>query len=115
MRYVTLGDGSTIGVNCYVAGWQEVISSPPERLYKKGLTGWWPVTAQEILRQYRAGLHDRISRRAPGYGCGRKWDSDWQRNVIMLATKVNARCVVRANDVPKEFRRRLAARIYDES
>ena len=37
----------------------------PETTFKHGLTAWWPCTGQEIMRQFRAGMHDRINQRIP--------------------------------------------------
>jgi hypothetical protein len=37
----------------------------PDTTFKHGLTAWWPCTGQEIMRQFRAGMHDRISQRIP--------------------------------------------------
>ena len=34
--------------------------------------------ASDILRRIVAGVHDRINRRAAGYGIGRKWSADYQ-------------------------------------
>jgi hypothetical protein len=37
----------------------------PDTTFKHGLTAWWPCTGHEIMRQFRAGMHDRINQRIP--------------------------------------------------
>ena len=37
----------------------------PDTTFKHGLTAWWPCTGQEIMRQFRTGMHDRINQRVP--------------------------------------------------
>lgn len=33
----------------------------PDAEFKTGLTTWWPTKGDEIMRQFRRGLHDRIN------------------------------------------------------
>lgn len=44
----------------------------PEREFAHGLTCWWPCTGAEILRQFHAGMHDRINQAVPYSQRGRK-------------------------------------------
>jgi hypothetical protein len=37
----------------------------PDVEFKHGLTAWWPCTGREIMRQFRAGMHDWINQRVP--------------------------------------------------
>lgn len=37
----------------------------PYAEFKHGLTCWWPCTGAEIMRQFRRGMHDRISAGIP--------------------------------------------------
>jgi hypothetical protein len=37
----------------------------PDALFKTGLTTWWPTTGAEIVRQFRAGMNDRINDAIP--------------------------------------------------
>ncbi|MCZ2075469.1 MAG: hypothetical protein LC130_10775 [Bryobacterales bacterium] len=37
----------------------------PDATFKQGITCWWPCTGREIMRQFRAGLHDRINQAVP--------------------------------------------------
>lgn len=73
----------------------------------------WPSTAREVLAEFRAGMHDRINRHLPGYGVGRKWESDWQRECIQAAGRLNTPrlCV---GWLPMWLRPRFANRIASE-
>lgn len=33
----------------------------PRAIFSHGLCGWWPVTGAEIIKEFVAGLEDRIS------------------------------------------------------
>ncbi len=33
----------------------------PDTEFKHGLTTWWPTTGEEIVRQFRKGMNERIS------------------------------------------------------
>ena len=44
----------------------------PDRQFAHGLTCWWPCTGAEIMRQFREGMHDRISQAVPYSRRGRK-------------------------------------------
>jgi len=37
----------------------------PTRQYKHGLTCWWSCTGADIMEQFRAGMHERISAGVP--------------------------------------------------
>ncbi len=37
----------------------------PDEVFKTGLTTWWPTKGDEIVRQFRRGLQDRISQGIP--------------------------------------------------
>lgn len=95
MRYVTLGDGRTIGLGKYVAAWRACLELPPSAPIGRGVDGLGQ-TAAAALRDLRAGLDDRINRNVPGYGIGRKWSSDWQRAALQASAQVNTpRLIVR--------------------
>jgi hypothetical protein len=51
-RRVTLG--------AYVRAVKLAKASPAVE-FKAGLTTWWPTTGAEIMRQFRAGMHERIN------------------------------------------------------
>lgn len=102
-RYVTLGNGRRVGLASYVAAWRACLAADPAQPIRMDLHGLPGSTAADVLRQFRDGLHDRINRHIPGYGVGRKWSPDWQREAIHFAAQVNTpRLVVRY--LPKDFR-----------
>ena|SRR6185503_221027 len=108
-RVITTSSG-TVTLGQYVKAWRAVKEAPAATEFKSSLCGWWPASREEILSQFMQGVHDRINRRIPGYGEGRKWDQDWQRTTQNFARSVNTpRLVVRW--APKEFQERLAHRI----
>ncbi len=37
----------------------------PSQTFACGLTCWWPCTGEEILRQFREGIDDRINQAVP--------------------------------------------------
>lgn len=94
-RYITLGDGRTIGLGKYVTAWKACLELPPNTPIGRGINGWGQ-TAGEALVDLRRGLEDRINRQIPGYGVGRKWSSDWYFATWNASRQVNnPRLVVR--------------------
>jgi hypothetical protein len=78
--------------------------------------GWdhFPEKAEVILREIRRGIHDRINRRMPGYGVGRKWDYQWQTDAMRTAMAVNTpRLVIYRRNLAPEWRERFAHRFSD--
>ncbi len=115
IRVVVLGNGRSVPLGSYVWAWREILSAPPDREYRQGLTGWWPETAETILRQFRDGMHERISRHLPGYGRGRKWSHDWQRAAYQDAQRINApRLAVRRTEITTDDWRTRFAHRYTE-
>jgi len=69
------------------------------------------LTSEEWLTWFRQCLDRKIASYIPGYGVGRKWESDWYWQAWRIARDVNTpRLVVRW--VPKEFRERLQHRLF---
>ena len=87
-KCIVLADGRRVGIPRYVAAWKACKTLPAQTLIGPGVSGWGD-TAAEALQQLRAGLDDRINRNIPGYGAGRKWSSDWQRQMMQAANQVN--------------------------
>ena len=87
-RYITLGDGRKIGLGAYVKAWKACLGLPGNAYIGRGVDGWGQ-TAGEALRDLRAGLQDRINRKIPGYGVGRKWSSDWYWPTWRAAQELN--------------------------
>lgn len=116
-RYVTLGSGQRVTLATYAKVWRRLLNLPPGPgiVASQGLSGWGSgrQTRDSLLRDFRAGMHDRINMHDPAYGRGRKWSYDWQREAMQTARAVNTpRLVVRW--VPAEFRDRLAHRLYED-
>ncbi len=109
-RYITLGDGTRVTLAAYSAAWRACTAAAPGATFSRGLCGYGSRTREEILGEFRDGVHDRINRHAPGFGAGRKWDSDWQRDAYRTAREVNTpRLIVRW--VPRDFEARLRHRV----
>src|SRR5690242_7005058 len=72
---IRLPNGRRCTVATYVAAWRKLKEIPAG----SSVAGFdhFPDDAGRILRQIRAGMHDRINRHDPVYGRGRKWDSNW--------------------------------------
>lgn len=63
MKHIGICDG-TLTIGQYVHAWRTVLAADPGTEFKRGLTPWWPVTREDILREFRRGVHDRIRIRA---------------------------------------------------
>jgi hypothetical protein len=59
---IVLGHGGQVSIPVYVAGVKHAIANP-DKTFKRGLTGFWPVTGAEVAQQFRASVHDRINQR----------------------------------------------------
>ena len=55
-RWVSLGQ--------YVAAVKRA-KAEPETEFNHGLTTWEPTTGADVVRQFRAGIHDRINQGVP--------------------------------------------------
>lgn len=112
-RVIGLSDNRVVHLGAYVDAWARVLTAPAGTEFAQSLTSRWPATREEILEQFRDGLHDRINRRDPRYGVGRKWDPDWQRQCGYAARELNyPRLVIRW--LPMWLRDRFAHRLEDE-
>lgn len=103
-----------VSVGEYARAWVRVRATPVGAVFRSGLTHWGPVTREEILRDFSAGLHERINRRIPGYGAGRRWSDDYEVDARRVARALAARVRVHRNDVPVDLRARLAGRLSEE-
>ena len=111
---VVLGDGRRVTVAQYCAAWRALRSLDISARVSRGLHDADPTTSGAVLREYRAGLHDRINRHWAAWGVGRKWHPDWQRAAAQTAWRVNTPRLV-VGWVPMEFRARLAHRLGGEA
>lgn len=68
MRYITMPGGKKCTLATYIAGWKALKKLTPEQRdwYRYETWNWHSNTGTEILRQIRAGVHDRINQRAAG-------------------------------------------------
>lgn len=60
VRLPALSKSVPLGV--YVAA-VKLAKENPTRVFKHGLTTWWPTTGAEIVQQFRDGMNERINRR----------------------------------------------------
>lgn len=109
-HYITLGDGRRIGIAAYVRAWKQCKMFPAHTYI--GKSGWGQ-TAGEALRDLRAGLDDRINRRIPGYGVGRKWSDDYEREMLHARVRLNQPRLV-IDWLPADLRDRFADRLRTE-
>lgn len=56
--------GRSVGIGAYVAAVKRAKANPDAE-FKHGLTTWWPTTGAEVVRQFRAGMHERINAGIP--------------------------------------------------
>ncbi len=72
MRTISLpAVGKTVSLRAYIDGIRMAKANPDEE-FRHGLTTWWPTTGRDIVRQFRAGLHDRINQGIPYRMRGRR-------------------------------------------
>lgn len=69
-HFITLGDGKQVTVGSYVRVVRAAISNPQAN-FKRGIDDNWPATGVEIVRDFRAGMIERINDAVPYYKRGR--------------------------------------------
>ena len=111
IRVITLGDGRQVRLGTYVNAWTTCKKIAPHA-WLPCTPGGWPGTAEDALQEFRAGLHDRINRRLPWYDKGRKWDSDWQRETLQAAIRLNTPRLA-IHWLPPHLKARFAHRLSD--
>lgn len=114
VRVIRLGSGRSVTLGAYVKAWRTVLAADPGATFRGSPCGWHGAyeTAGESLRQFRAGMVDRINRHLPGFGQGRKWDPEWQRAARDVSRRMRDRIITRDRDCPSEIRPRIAHRLY---
>jgi len=61
MLYISLpAIDKRVSVGAYVAA-VKVAKANPDAEFKHGFSTWWPTDGRAILRQFRAGMNDRIN------------------------------------------------------
>lgn len=113
--YVTLGDGRKMPIDKYTEAWKKAKSVPantPVRGTPSDPLGGG--TAGDVVRELRSGLQDRINRKDPAYGKGRKWDDSWQSDARRLKDTLGTRSEVRPGEAhPVDLRPRIAHRLAE--
>ena len=95
-RIVYLPGNRTVTLGNYVKAWRMVLTAAPGTVFDKAFN-WWPETREDILREFREGLHDRINRRVDGFPGvlrpvnihQRKLDHQWQVETERAARQLN--------------------------
>lgn len=67
MRFIivpAVSDRRPVRLGRYVA-FVAAAKRSPNTEFKHGLDCWWPVTGAEIVKQFRAAMHDRITQAIP--------------------------------------------------
>jgi hypothetical protein len=82
-----LPNGKHCSLATYRNAWNKLKTLKPD----SEINGWewYPVPARDILRQLRAGMHNRINRHIPGYSKGRKWSVDYQHTLRREARMIH--------------------------
>ena len=65
IKVITLGDGRRVSLAAYLAAIRAA-KAGPDIQFDRGLTCWWPCSGREVMRQFRAGVMDRIFQRGTG-------------------------------------------------
>jgi len=61
MYFITLtAINKRVSISAYIKAVKAARANPTAE-FKHGLTTWWPTTGAEIVKQFRNGMHDRIS------------------------------------------------------
>lgn len=85
-KIIILPNGKACGIGRYLKAWQALKALPGH----ENVNGfhWFPDSAANILREMRAGLHDRINRHDAAYGKGRKWAEQYQTGMHRDAHRI---------------------------
>jgi hypothetical protein len=102
--------GGRVPLKAYVGAWKRVRNTPPGVTFSNSLCSFGISTREEILREFTAGVADRINQHIPGFSQGRKWDDDWDRTIRFAARELN-NPRLRIRWLPPELRSRFAARL----
>lgn len=63
-RFIRLSDGRRMPLARYVQI-VKAAKANPDREFSRSFCGWWPATGAEILRQFHAGMVERINAAVP--------------------------------------------------
>ena len=96
-RVVYLPGGKYVSLSGYAAAWRTALAAEPGTTFKTGFN-WYPENREDILREFRRGLHDRINRRIDGFpgtlqpastSTSRKLTYEWQIETYRAAQQLN--------------------------
>jgi hypothetical protein len=110
VRVIVLGDGRQVRLGVYVAAFRSLLALPLDAPVSRDCRDRYASTSGEVLRQMRAGIHDRINRHDAAFGVGRKWSHIWQIETERTARAVNTPRL-RVTWAPHHLRTRLAHRL----
>lgn len=115
--YVTLGDGRKVTLGQYAEAWKTAARSHPDKLVRGNPAALDRTTlspAGEARMRFVEGMQDRINRKDPAYGKGRKWDSRWQADARNLQDVMSRKSEVPAGQAhPVDLRSRVAHRLAE--
>lgn len=120
-RVVYLSEGRHVTLADYVSAWRKALTAPAGATFKNGFN-WYPESREDVLREFRRGLHDRINRRIPGFTGtlrpkllhGRKWQYEWQIETYRASQQLNhPRLII--HWLPSWLKERFQHRLYDPS
>ena len=113
---VAIGNRGSVTLGQYVQAWRVALAAAPGSEFRSGFS-WYPQTREEILREFRRGLHDRINRRLDGFGhvlrpkrTSRKLSYEWQIETYRAAQQLNQTRLV-IHWLPLWLRERFAHRL----
>jgi hypothetical protein len=119
-RVVYLPQGRCVTLGNYVHAWRLALTAPDTAVFNKPFAPY-PQTKQEVLREFRFGLHDRINRRIDGFPGTlrplphpdtRKYDYEWQLETYRAAIQLNQPCLI-IDWLPPWLKTRFAYRLRD--
>lgn len=109
-RVVLLPNGRHCGIGVYVASWKSLLKAPAGSSIRG--FGHFPESREAILRELRAGIHERINKHLSWFGKGRKWSYEWQIETMRLAHQVNhPRLII--SWMPAEWKPRFGHRLRE--
>lgn len=109
MKTIKLPNGVSVSIASYVAVWKAIKLAPSD-LSVNGFE-FFPLPAEQVLREFGKGVSDRINRHIPAYGKGRKWSWIWQTETRRAADQLNhPRLII--HWLPSHLKPRFAHRLW---
>jgi hypothetical protein len=110
LHIIVKPDGKAVFADDYARVWRKLKASDPAAQVKN----WdhFPCDVAKVLRDMSDGLHDRINKQIPGYGQGRKWSDDWQREMLQASHRINNPRLI-LDWLPADIRNRFKHRLRE--